>query len=57
MGVCVEISKKDHGVPSGTLSMLGNILRNKNNVDYETFGNDSLYPVNNFRVSMSAMNH
>lgn len=57
MGVAVARSKADHTVASGTLSMLGNLLRNKNKIDYETFGNDALYPVENFRVSMSAMNH
>ncbi len=57
MIVCVEKSKKDRTVASGTLSMLGNLLRNKNSIDYETFGTEALYPVENFRVSMSAMNH
>lgn len=57
MGVAVEKSKRDQTVASGTLSMLGNFLRNKNKIEYETFGDEKLYPVENFRVSMSAMNH
>ena len=57
MGVAVGKSKADQTVPSGTLSMLGNFLRNKNKIPYETFGDEVLYPVDNFRVSMSAMNH
>ena len=57
MGAAVAKSKADQTVASGTLSMIGNLLRNKNKIEYETFGNDSLYPVENFRVSMSAMNH
>jgi len=57
MGAAVAKSKADHTVASGTLSMIGNLLRNKNKIEYETFGNDALYPVENFRVSMSAMNH
>ena len=57
MGVCVGKSKADGTVPSGTLSLIGNLLRCKDSVDYETFGNEELYPVENFRVSMSAMNH
>ena len=57
MIVCVEKSKADQTVASGTLSMLGNLLRSKNSIQYETFGDEALYPVENFRVSMSAMNH
>lgn len=57
MGVAVAKSKKDQTVASGTLSMLGNFLRNKNKIEYETFDNEALYKVENFRVSMSAMNH
>lgn len=57
MGVAVARSKADQTVASGTLSMLGNFLRNKNKIQYETFGNEALYPVENFRVSLSAMNH
>ena len=63
MGVAVGKSKADRTVASGTLSMLGNFLRNKNKITYETFANEGLYededqyPVENFRVSMSAMNH
>ena len=63
MGVAVAKSKEDRTVASGTLSMLGNLIRNKNKVQYETFANEGLYenegkyPVENFRVSMSAMNH
>lgn len=57
MGVCVGKSKADQTVPSGTLSLIGNLLRSKKHVKYETFGDDALYPVENFRVSMSAMNH
>ena len=57
MGVCVAKSKADQTVPSGTLSLIGNLLRSKKSIKYETFGDESLYPVENFRVSMSAMNH
>ncbi|MBO4472430.1 MAG: glycosyl hydrolase 53 family protein [Clostridia bacterium] len=57
MGVAVAKSKKDQTVASGTLSMLGNLIRSKSGVDYQTFGDEALYPVDNFRVSMSAMNH
>ena len=63
MGVAVGKSKKDRTVASGTLSMLGNLLRNKSKVKYETFAEEGYYadegqyPVENFRVSMSAMNH
>lgn len=57
MGVAVAESKKDQTVASGTLSMLGNLIRCKSSVDYQTFGTDALYPVDDFRVSMSAMNH
>ena len=57
MGVCAGISKADGTVPSGTLSLIGNLLRCKDSVDYATFGEEALYPVENFRVSMSAMNH
>lgn len=63
LGACVARSKADRTVASGTLSMLGNLVRNKNSVEYETFAAQGLYedegqyPVENFRVSMSAMNH
>ena len=63
MGAAVAKSKADRTVASGTLSMLGNLLRNKNKVQYETFeaqglyADEGQYPVENFRVSMSAMNH
>ena len=63
MGAAVAKSKADRTVASGTLSMLGNLIRNKNSVKYETFANEGLYkdegqyPVADFRVSMSAMNH
>ena len=57
MGVAVGRSKKDQTVASGTMSMLGNLIRSKKRVDYQTFGDEALYPVENFRVSMSAMNH
>ena len=63
MGAAVAASKADRTVASGTMSMLGNLIRCKNSVDYETFENEGLYedegqyPVENFRVSMSAMNH
>lgn len=63
MGAAVAKSKADRSVASGTLSMLGNLIRNKNNIKYETFAHEGLYvdegtyPVENFRVSMSAMNH
>lgn len=57
MGVCVAKSKADQTVPSGTLSLIGNLLRSKKRVDYQTFGDEALYPVENFRVSLSAMNH
>lgn len=33
MGVAVGKSKADQTVPSGTLSMLGNFLRNKNKIE------------------------
>ena len=63
LGAAVAASKKDRTVASGTLSMLGNLVRSKSSVQYETFANEGLYedegqyPVENFRVSMSAMNH
>ena len=63
MGAAVSKSKADRTVASGTLSMLGNLIRSKKSVKYETFANEGLYenegkyPVENFRVSMSAMNH
>ena len=57
MGVCVGMSKRDGTVPSGTLSLIGNLLRSKKGVKYETFGDEALYPVENFRVSLAAMNH
>ena len=63
MGAAVAKSKADRTVASGTLSMLGNLIRNKNKVKYETFANEGLYAnegkyhVDDFRVSMSAMNH
>ena len=57
MIVCVVKSKEDGTVPNGTLSMIGNFLRIKNNVDYATFDDEERYPVDDFRVSMSAMNH
>ena len=63
MGAAVGKSKEDRTVASGTLSMLGNLIRSKNSVKYETFANEGLYedeglyPVENFRVSLSAMNH
>ena len=57
MGVCVSASKRDGTVPSGTLSLIGNLLRIKKNVKYDTFDDEARYPVENFRVSLSAMNH
>ena len=57
MIVCVAKSNADQTVPSGTLSLIGNLLRSKKSVKYETFDDEALYPVENFRVSMSAMNH
>lgn len=63
MGAAVSKSKADRTVASGTLSMIGNLIRSKKSVKYETFANEGLYenegkyPVSNFRVSMSAMNH
>ena len=57
MGVCAGRSRADGTVPSGTVSLIGNLLRSKKSVKYETFGEEALYPVENFRVSMSAMNH
>ena len=57
LGACVAKSKADQTVASGTMSMLGNLIRSKNSIDYQTFGTEALYPVENFRVSMSAMNH
>ena len=57
IGAAVGASKKDETVANGTMAMLGNLLRNKNTIDYQEWGNEALYPVSNFRVSMSAMNH
>lgn len=59
MGAAVAQSKKDGTVPSGTLSMLGNLLRSADSVDYQTFADEGepIYLVEDFRVSMSAMNH
>ena len=57
MGCAVSKSKKDQTVASGTISMLGNFLRNKNRIEYATFDDSAEFPVENFRVSMSAMNH
>ncbi|MBQ4443752.1 MAG: glycosyl hydrolase 53 family protein [Clostridia bacterium] len=57
MGAAVAKSKKDQTVASGTLSMLGNLIRNKNKVDYQVFDDAAEFPVEKFRVSMSAMNH
>lgn len=56
MGVCVAKSKSDGTVPSGTLSLIGNLLRNPNKVDYEVFDDAAEFPVEDFRVSMSVMN-
>lgn len=56
MGVCVSISKRDGTVPSGTLSLIGNLLRVKSRVEYETFGDEAEFPVDDFRVSLSVMN-
>ena len=57
MAVCAGLSARDDTVPNGTLSMIGNLLRVKSSVNYQTFDNEAQYPVSNFRVSMSAMNH
>ncbi len=57
IGAAVAASKKDETVANGTMAMLGNLMRNKNSINYQTFGDEALYPVDNFRVSMSAMNH
>lgn len=35
MIVCVSRSIKDGTVPSGTTSLIGNFLRNKNKIEYE----------------------
>ena len=39
MSVAVVRSKADRTVASGTLSMLGNLIRAKSSVHYESFGN------------------
>ena len=57
ISVCVGMSYRDETVPSGTLSMIGNLLRSKNSVHYQTFDDKAEFPVENFRVSLSAMNH
>lgn len=57
IGVCAGISASDQGVPSGTLSLIGNIVRNEDWVTYQKFDNKAEFPVENFRVSLSAMNH
>ena len=56
MVVCASKSIQDGTVPSGTLSLIGNLLRVKSNVDYQTFDNAAEFPVDNFRVSLSVMN-
>lgn len=56
MIVCVSKSIQDGTVPSGTLSLIGNLLRIESNVDYEVFDDSAEFPVENFRVSMSVMN-
>lgn len=56
IGVCVAKSKSDGTVPSDTLSLIGNLLRNKNKIDYEIFDDSAEFPVDDFRVSMSVMN-
>ena len=57
IGAAVAASKRDETVANVTLSMLGNLIRNKNSINYQTFGDEAQYPVSDFRVSMSAMNH
>ncbi|MBR4800755.1 MAG: glycosyl hydrolase 53 family protein [Clostridia bacterium] len=63
IGAAVAASKRDDTVANGTLSMLGNLLCSKNSIQYQTFENEGRYAdegtyhVENFRVSMSAMNH
>ena len=57
MIVCVSKSSQDGTVPSGTLSLIGNFLRNKNKINYQTFDDAAEFPVEDFRVSLSVMNH
>lgn len=57
MGVYVAKSKSDGTVPSDTLSLVGNLLRNPKKVNYEVFDDAAEFAVENFRVSMSVMNH
>lgn len=57
MIVCVSRSIKDGTVPSGTTSLIGNFLRNKNKIEYEVFDDKAEFPVDDFRVSLSVMNH
>ena len=57
IGAAVAASKRDETVANGTMAMLGNLMRSKKSIKYQTFGDEALYPVDNFRVSMSAMNH
>ena len=57
IGAAVAASKRDETVANGTMAMLGNLMRSKKSINYQTFGDEALYPVDNFRVSMSAMNH
>ena len=56
IGAAVGASKKDETVANGTMAMLGNLIRSKKSINYQTWGDEALYPVSNFRVSMSAMN-
>ncbi len=57
MIVCVSASVRDGTVPSGTTSLIGNFLRNKNKIDYAVFDDEAEFPVDDFRVSLSVMNH
>ncbi len=44
MVVCVSKSIQDGTVPSGTLSLIGNLLRVKSNMDYQTFDDAAEFP-------------
>ena len=45
MIVCVSASVRDGTVPSGTTSLIGNFLRNKNKTDYAVFDEEAEFPV------------
>lgn len=57
MIVCALKSKNDGTVPSDTLSLIGNFLRNKHKLEYQSFDDSAEFPVDDFRVSLSVMNH